>query len=92
MTNTNCGCLRSVRFWSPRDFEEFRRAIQAGQDALAVALRDLQAFREQFGLRREASAERAAAEILREEEVPKKANVSGVDSVRDGYRLTGAKT
>ena len=53
----------------PRDHEELRRAIQAGQDALAVAMRDLHAFREQFGLRQEASAERAAAELLSEEEV-----------------------
>ena len=53
----------------PRDLEELRRAIQAGQDALAVAMRELHAFREQFGLRQEASAERAAAELLSEEEV-----------------------
>ena len=65
-------------FAPPRDLEELRRAIQAGQDALAVAMRDVHAFREQFGLRQEASAERAAAELLREEEVAapktKKAN------------------
>ena len=38
--------------FAPRhDLAELRRAIQAGQDALAVALRYLHAFREQSGLR-----------------------------------------
>ena len=63
----------------PRDLEELRRAIQAGQDALAVAMRDLHAFREQFGPKlkqradeqtvQDASAERTATKLLREEEV-----------------------
>ena len=56
----------------PRDLEELRRAIQTGQDALAVAMRELHAFREQSGLRlkREADVQTAQrAELLREEEV-----------------------
>ena len=74
----------------PRDLAELRRAIQAGQDALAVVMCDWHAFREQSGLRlkREADVETAQrAELLREEEVaapktkknPKKGNVRDVD-------------
>ena len=43
--------LEECSFAPPRDLEELRRAIQASQDALAVAMRDLYAFREQSGLR-----------------------------------------
>ena len=56
----------------PRDLGKLRRAIQAGQDALAVAMCDLHAFREQSGLRlkRETDVRTAQrAELLREEEV-----------------------
>ena len=43
--------LEECSFAPRRDLAELRRAIQAGQDALAVAMRDLHAFREQSGLR-----------------------------------------
>ena len=34
-----------------RDLEELRRAIEASQDVLTVAMRDVHTFRELFGLK-----------------------------------------
>ena len=42
--------LEEYSFIPPRGREELRRAIQAGKDALAVAVRELHAFREQSDL------------------------------------------
>ena len=42
--------LEECSFVLPRDLEELRRVIQTGKDALAVAMLDLYASREQSGL------------------------------------------
>ena len=64
---------------SPCDLDGKRRVIHASQDILTVAMRDLHTFREQFGAKlkrgadvkttQDASAERTATGLLREEEV-----------------------
>ena len=42
--------LEECSFVPPHDLEELRRAVRAGKDALAVAMRELHAFREQSDL------------------------------------------